>query len=212
MSDRYQGIAERFARETAEHTMTVRHDDGLYRHLRFQKPGSGSYWFDLITVPHALIFRGDGESFVFDRLDDMFAFFRGPVGHISPSYWAEKLTSHRDATRTYSKDVFDQQVAADLADVEKDYPGVTKAWDEHVNGVLAEYNTEYEDGARAALNDFEYLPEEVAGEPFRFQDTWEWELQDFHWWFLWALHGIVWGIAQYDAAKQAVETPAGVAQ
>lgn len=33
-------IAARFARDTAQHEMTVLHDDGLYRHLRFQR----TYW------------------------------------------------------------------------------------------------------------------------------------------------------------------------
>ena len=36
---------------------------------------------------------------------------------------------------------------------------------------------------------------------FTFTDVWEWEFKDYHWWFLWACHAIVWGIAQYDAAK-----------
>jgi hypothetical protein len=31
-----ESIAERFTRETAGHTMTIAHDDGLYRHLRFR--------------------------------------------------------------------------------------------------------------------------------------------------------------------------------
>jgi hypothetical protein len=29
-------IATRFAKDTATHRMTVLHDDGLYRHLRFE--------------------------------------------------------------------------------------------------------------------------------------------------------------------------------
>lgn len=198
---REQTIAERFKRETAKHEMTVLHDDGLYRHLRFRAPEFGCYWFDLITAPGVLIFRGDGESFVFSRLTDMFEFFRGPVGRINPHYWSEKLTSDRDSVMKYSQDLFNQQVADDLKAAEKDYPGVAKAWDEKVNGFLAEYNTEYEHDARAALNDFEYRPKGDDGEPFRFQDTWEWDLKDYHWWFLWSLHAIVWGIAQYDAAR-----------
>jgi hypothetical protein len=58
-------IAERFAKETAEHDMEIVHDDGLYRHLRFRHQGpnySSWYWFDLITVPGSLIFRGDGDG------------------------------------------------------------------------------------------------------------------------------------------------------
>ncbi|WP_326643051.1 hypothetical protein OG884_06225 [Streptosporangium sp. NBC_01755] len=201
-------IAERFKRETATHVMEIKHDDGLYRHLRFKSPKHGRYWFDLITVPHALIFRGDGESFVFSRTDDMFEFFRSGLWsdgslHIDAVYWAEKLTSDRDSVMKYSKELFDQQVAEELKEAEADWPGVTKAWDETVNDFFASYNTEYEHDARAAVDAFEFWLGDDTEEPFRFQDTGEWEFKDYHWWFLWALHGIVWGISQYDQARAA---------
>jgi len=45
---------------------------------------------------------------------------------------------------------------------------------------------------------------------FSFHDAWEWDLGDWDWQFLWCLHAIVWGIAQYDggttAARGAEET------
>ena len=43
-------------------------------------------------------------------------------------------------------------------------------------------------------------------EGFRFTDTWEWDLQDYDWTFLWCCHAIRWGISQYDAAT--VKVPA----
>src|SRR5947208_10170763 len=40
--------AIRFARDTAKHEMTVAHNDGLYRHLKFRNTEhSYLYWFDL---------------------------------------------------------------------------------------------------------------------------------------------------------------------
>lgn len=114
-------IAQRFARDTKDHKMTVLHDDGLYRHLRFQqevwrppllKPlKSGCYWFDLITAPDMLVFRGDGDSFVFHRDTDMFAFFRLSAwkGQPNYSYWAQKLTSTADVQR-YDQDLMAAQV------------------------------------------------------------------------------------------------------
>jgi hypothetical protein len=233
--------AERFPRDTANHVMTVLHDDGLYRHLRFAAPGYGAYWFDLITLPNSLVFRGDGESFVFTILgtDDLFTLFRRTAhkGSINPGYWSEKLSSERDAATDYSKDLFDEQVATDLVEAEKTWPGVTEAWTEHV-GEWSDYNTEYESEARRALDDFEFdksfsatcscgkkdgptdsysaamdwekrhapTPSKthktsIRQESFYFSDTGEWDLRDYAWWFLWACHGIVSGIAQYDAAK-----------
>jgi hypothetical protein len=209
----YEDIADRFARETAGHVMEIKHDDDLYRHIRFMNPKYSGYWFDLITVPGALMFQGDGETFSFRRLEDMFEFFRSGIYkdgslHTNPAYWAEKLTSDRDSVKTYSQDLLNHQVAEVLKEAEEEYPGVTPAWSEKTTGYLAEYNIEYEDEARAALNDFSYLPEGDEGEPFSFYDTWDWDLKDYNWWFLWALHGIVWGIRQYDQHKAAAARPA----
>lgn len=203
-----EDIAARFARDTAGHELTVLHDDGLYRHLRFMqpRPGSSCYWFELITVPGALIFRGDGESFVFSRLDDMFQFFRSGIRkdgsiHINPGYWLEKLTSDRNACMQYSEKLFTQRVAEYLAECEEDTPGVTAAWGKHLGEFSGDYDTSSEGSARQALNDFEFLPAGDAGRPFTFEDTWEWSFRDYDWWFLWACHAICWGIQRYDAAK-----------
>ncbi|GAA4221400.1 hypothetical protein FHR32_005070 [Streptosporangium album] len=203
MSRTERDMAERFARETAAHEMTVLHDDGLYRHLRFQQPGTGMYWFELVTWPGKLAFAGDVDGYAFSCTPDMLGFFRQSSwqGGINPTYWDEKVIASHDSVMTYSQDLFNKQVADDLKEAEEHYPGVTKAWNEKVNGDLAEYNTEHEHDARAALNDFEYLPEGASGEPFRFYDAWEWQLKDYNWSFLWCCHAIVWGIAQYDKAK-----------
>ncbi|MEU0589893.1 hypothetical protein [Streptomyces ardesiacus] len=37
---------------------------------------------------------------------------------------------------------------------------------------------------------------------FTFSDVGEWRLQDFDWWFLWACHAIVFGIARYDRVRK----------
>jgi hypothetical protein len=233
----YPEIAARFARDTAGHEMTVLHEDGLYRHLRFQS--HGFYWFDLITVPYALIFRGDGESYVFaiDATEDMFVLFRKSSykGSINPGYWSEKLRSSRDAATTYSQKLFEEEAARDLEAAEEHYPGITEAWAEHVE---SEFNIEYEDEARRALDEFRFgesyrascskcdwqldtdnrtaatlklhRHRNEAGDEhtgavrdltFVFSDTWEWQLQDYNWWFLWACHAILAGIARYDRLR-----------
>lgn len=150
--------AARFARESASHRMTVLHDSGLYRHLVFSDPTHGFYWFELITTPQQLVFSGDGNSYVFRRTEDMFQFFRSGIWrdgshHINPGYWSEKLTSGREAATSYSMELFEEEVAKTLADVESDYPGITAAWTEHVE---SEFNTEYEDEAIRALTTFEF--------------------------------------------------------
>src|SRR5690606_19663157 len=131
MSD-YTEIAARFANDTADHQMTVLHDDGVYRHLLFRDPQHSFNWFELITTPGQLVFSGDGDSYVFRRTTDMFDFFRSGIYrdgslNINPGYWSEKLASSRDAATSFSEELFKAEVAKTLADVEDDYPGVDAA-------------------------------------------------------------------------------------
>src|ERR1035438_10338294 len=67
---------ESFLADVAEHAMAVMQDNGVYRHLRFRKPGSSNMWFDLITWPGSLVISGDMGTWAFSRVEDMFAFFR----------------------------------------------------------------------------------------------------------------------------------------
>lgn len=151
--------AERFPRDTAGQAMTVLHDDGLYRHLHFTRNprGYGEYWYDVITTPHTPIFTGDGESYVFTvhPTEDLFDLFRRTATPktINPGYWSQKLTSERDAASDYSVGLFEEQVAEHLAEAEVEWPGVTAAWNKHVE---SEFNTEYEPEARRALDEFEF--------------------------------------------------------
>lgn len=203
----YTQIAKRFARDTAGHQMAVLHEDGLYRHLKFTDPEGSFYRFDLVTWPHNLMLRGDGFSFAFSvyPTEDMFDLFRRSAsGGINPGYWQEKVTAGRGEVEGYSEEFFKQQVAEELKTAEEFYPGVTAAWQAKAEGFHAEYNTEYEETAREALADFEYLPDGQFGEAWSFRYTDEWRLSDFSWEFLLACHAIVWGIGQYDAARQAV--------
>lgn len=200
----YADVKKRFEADTAKHEMTVLHDDGLYRHLQFKAPDRSSYWFNLITWPSVLTISGDMGCFVFARVEDMFEFFRG--NRINPQYWAEKVRADSGVT-DYDEDLLRKQVTEDLKTAEEGYPGVTAAWTEKVNGVFAEYYTTTENDARAALNDFEFLPEGDKGEPFRFQEVWEWDLRTYTHQFLWCCHAIQWGIAQYDGKR--VEAVAG---
>jgi hypothetical protein len=186
------------------HEMRILHDDGLYRHLRFKSPDHGSYWFELITAPGSLTFRGDGESFVFARERDMFGFFRSSRdGSINPGYWSEKLTSARDAAFKYDEESFRTQVWECVRTYRGIYRGLAKAVQAHFfDGWASEYDISFEDQARAALEAFSYTPNNWT-QPFTFTDTWEWDFKGFDWWFLWACHAIVWGIARYDEAKAA---------
>lgn len=208
-------IAQRFERETADHQMTVLHDDGLYRHLHFEahvwRPPlrklqrSSFYWFDLITVPGCLIFQGDGASFTFRRDQDMFEFFRGQ--RINPSYWAEKVTSGQEQITKYDEDLFTAIVNEAVAEAIKDDPSLSGLADAVKDDVLEswDYSIMHRPDAMRAAHEFVYYKNpddryDLAKHPdFQFSDIGEWVVEGYHWWFLWALHGIVWGISRYDA-------------
>jgi hypothetical protein len=113
----YPEIAARFAR----HEMTVLHDDGLYRHLRFEGTADSPfsrYPFHLITWPYNLVVKA-GWTFHFDidATPDMFDLFRNTAfsGQINPGYWAEKVRAGRDEIEGFDPDLFKGEIASTLA-------------------------------------------------------------------------------------------------
>jgi hypothetical protein len=119
MSD-YPEIAARFA----NHQMTVLHEDGLYRHLRFEGTADSpfgrypSYPFELITWPYNLVVKA-GWTFHFDigATEDMFVLFRRTAltGQINPGYWAEKVRAGRDEIEGYDPDLLKAEIGSTLA-------------------------------------------------------------------------------------------------
>lgn len=220
---------EQFLRDVGEHELTVLRDDGVERHLRFRKPGTSCYGFDLITWPGHLLITGDCGSFLFRRLEDMFEFFRcdlkrDPEGlGINPQYWSEKLLAtdcngrRGGAATEFSKEKFEASV---------------KRWfDDHFENEIAE-------DAELANDPDNQEPELIAGRKkvrdeiwseiesrvlncsdyetealdaamsfehhgFRFQDFYEVDNTDYTFHFIWCAYAIAWGIKRYDEAKTA---------
>lgn len=150
-------VSARFAKDTAHHEMTVLHDEGLYRHLRFRQPNdtdgkkwTGAYWFDLITWPGCLAINGDMGSFLFSRTDDMFTFFRGRKP--DPGYWAQKVRAG-DGIKRYSEDWFRQLVAEAAGECAEDWPGLTEAVETQI---LRNGDAYFEEGARQLLDGFQF--------------------------------------------------------
>jgi hypothetical protein len=115
----YPEISARFARDTAKHQMTVLHDDGLYRHLKFMNPEHGSFGaFELITWPYNLVVK-TGWTFHFDidATPDMFDLFRKTAlkGQINPGYWSEKVRAGRDEVKGFNPDLLKAEIASTVA-------------------------------------------------------------------------------------------------
>lgn len=132
-----QQIAARFARDTARHQMTVLHEDGLYRHLRFMNPGNGSIGaFELVTWPYNLVVKA-GWTFHFDidATEDMFDLFRrtAVLGEINPGYWSEKVRAGRDEIEGYDPDLLKREVASTLAQwMRDDLDNRVAKWAKHL--------------------------------------------------------------------------------
>ncbi|MGP4995500.1 hypothetical protein [Glutamicibacter ardleyensis] len=124
------GLLRSFSKNFGNHEMTVMHDEGLYRHLRFKNPKNGFYWFDLITWPGNLTITGDMGTYAFARLEDMFDFF---TGYINTDYWAEKLkagaSGGRSEVKNYDESLFKQWLVQDFWQHSRDMDhDVTTAW------------------------------------------------------------------------------------
>lgn len=197
--------AEVFLKDVAEHAIKVLHADGIYRHVRFKKPGDSNFWFDLITWPGCLTIRGDMGTWVFSRVEDMFTFFRVDELKINPSYWAEKIQNGvhggQDTCKVFSAALFKEQVLNRLGN-----------WD---------LSTEALEHVKFRLGTEVFTDEEgYFGEYEHYRKLWEFncngvqfdcELPDgkhhnYH--FVWCLYAIVWGIQQWDAMQSAGERPA----
>jgi hypothetical protein len=197
-------FAEQFTRDIATHQMHVIRDDGVHRHIRFKRPDTMCMHFDLITWPGYLCYTGDMGTYVFQRLNDMFTFFRRGEnrGHyrIDLRYWAEKLeaSDRGDGVREWTAEKFKAEVRdrfeQDTSD-EEEWPAERKA----------ELWSEIEEQVCAAADDSEHHAWvalwELEHDGFRFQD-WERDCKVWTHRFLWCCHALEWAIATYDAAKQ----------
>ncbi|CAM6782018.1 DUF1266 domain-containing protein [Leclercia adecarboxylata] len=130
----------RFLLDTAEHRLTVIRDDGLYRHLRLQRPGTSCYYYDVITWPGYLTVVGDMGTWTFSRIADMFEFFGGWTGEINTHYWSEKLEAGASFSgrellaKEYDHDAFcrsqKESLSEYLEDTEDDADEENEDWDD----------------------------------------------------------------------------------
>lgn len=214
LEDQLAKSAERFTSETSDHKMTVLRNDGVYRHLRFMNPRNSAYWFEIHTGPSFLLFRGDGDSYVFSNGDlDMFRSFRHSIFrdgslHPDPGYWTQKLSSGEQAEK-WSPEVFEEDLEAQIVSLVEEEV-LPPEHEERFRHELGEHLL-YEDLSSAdlavkAVDEFDFYFEEPdrykSGHrpDVEFDDPWEWitHCTEYQWWYLWALHGILHGIRQYD--------------
>ena len=190
---------EGFLQDVREHRMTVLHDSGVYRHVRFAKPGTCLMQFDLVTWPGYLAFSGDVGAYVFSRLRDMFEFFRdsrpwptGPI-EVNLGYWAEKCQAQdcSSGIREYSPERFREKVEQWVADADLS--------EECRAAVQREVLSRAEEGEYAARQALEQFDREYR---LGFEDFWEADCRDWTVRYVWCCRALCWAIHQYDAARR----------
>ena len=214
---------ERFLRDVAKHELIVIRDDGVNRHIRFKKPDSRDMCFDLITWPGHLCYTGDMGTYVFQRLTDMFEFFRtdreynqsrGRKLGINLGYWTEKLIAvdgnrHGGNPKAFDegkfKRVINEYRVQWMRDAKEnnslDKEGRRELWEAVDDEVLCML----EDGgdrAQYAAYDFHHAdPRGSQRRGWQFEDLFERDFTEYTHSIVWCCYALAWGIEQYDAAK-----------
>lgn len=208
-----------FLKDVENHVMESIRDDGLYRHIRFRRPGTMCMHFDLITWPGYLCYTGDMGTYVFWRLDDMFEFFRtdqdcarrhGKQLRINLGYWSEKLQAvdggHRSGRpKEYSSAKFSRAVTERLIEWMR-HDGLDRDGRRELRQLV-------EDDVLAAAYDGEVRAFDAAtgfcanvgGRIFEFTDFWEYDLTEYTHHFIWCCYALAWGIQVYDESKASKE-------
>lgn len=197
---------KQFLKDVATHRMIVMHSDGVYRHLRFKRPGTSCMHFDIVTWPGYLAYSGDMGCFVFQRLDDMLEFFRTDGQGINPGYWSEKLQAvdgERGGGKAteFSEDKFRKVIneyrVRWVRECGLDKEERRELWESVENEVLDLLDESGESAVNAAYG----FKHRAGGYTFRLDDFFEHTLTDYTHHFIWCCYAIVWGVQQYDLAN-----------
>lgn len=225
-----------FLRDVKDHAMTIIRDDGVNRHIRFSRPGTVCYHFDLITWPGYICYTGDMGTYVFKRMTDMFEFFRqdraynesvGRAFSINLGYWTEKLVAI-DGNRCGGKvkefdaEIFTRAIneyrvqwmrdAKESGSLNK--KGRRALWEAVDDEVLSNLD-DGGDMAQHAAHNFNYDPVFNSKRKYgwSFHDLFESDFTEYTHSIVWCCYALAWGIEQYDMARSKVsaELDAGVA-
>lgn len=215
---------ESFLKDVQDHKIKILHDDELYRHIRFSD-GSSNMYFDLITAPGLLLYRGDMGCYEFERLSDMFKFFRtdreynkkmGRKLSINTGYWAEKCQSESrfgSGIKAFCHDSFEETVlryAKEFAE-ERNLSGeALDDFNDQINDLVTSVSNEHE--AYEALREWYFNSIEISNDEFlEFTsedifgpDAWEYDFTEYTYRFVWCCYAMAWGIEQYDNEKSEI--------
>ena len=205
-----QPTKERFLKDIKDHQIEIIKDDGVYRHIKCQSPDTWNMGFYIITFPGGLLYTGDVGTYEFERIEDMFRFFRSGIDektgdiNISSAYWAEKCLSESifgNGIKEFDPELFKERIKEYFEQYYEDNDSKEKetVWEE-IKSQILDFSEDSEWSLVAALNNFS-LYHGIDTE-FAFYDFWDGfsgMSKTFH--FIWCLYAIVWTIQKYDEIK-----------
>jgi len=197
----YSKSLARFKEDTVNHELTVMEGTRSVRHMRFGEKGSPFYAIYITTFPGRLVVTGDMGSYTFQRLNDMFEFFRGK--DINPGYWGENLEAEPRGSeygKKWSEKAFHNAVSAyltnNLDDPEDLDEKAQRAQVALVRKIKREAaDVECKEEAEEWVRDFAH------GE-FLFDVFYEYDCTEFTDRYLWICHAIVEVIKRYDVLNE----------
>lgn len=190
---RWEKIKRQFIKDVKNHKLEIKLDNGVYRHLTFKRPDTFCYRFDLVTFPGHLAITGDMGSNVFNRLHDMFEFFKGGINF---GYWSEKLVAEEPSHDECRGQKFDLKTFYSnlKEDIQNQLPEKSKIYTNKIyKEVLAQLDDVDSKNWHYALSKVE-----VEGLDFSY---FEYDNTVFSYHFLWRCFAISWGIKKYEEMK-----------
>lgn len=99
----------------ADHVITERSRQGVFRSWKCAKPNSWTYGFYITTIPGTIIVTGDIGDLIVQRVYDMLPFSRRSCG--DTGYFASKVP-HAIPTKEFSRDLAKEWIIEQLKDEE----------------------------------------------------------------------------------------------
>jgi hypothetical protein len=170
----------------------------------FKRPDTICMMFSLTTTPGRLIYAGDMGCFVFERIQDMFKFFRTDR-EPNFGYWHEKLVAidRNGGSEEYSVDKFKENLTGYVTGNQDLTPEDFQEVQDFISTAVDYFTDE---GPKIAYKEvYEFALSRSPRKQF-FVDFFEYSDKVYTLRYEWACHAIKWGIAKYDEAKASAES------
>jgi hypothetical protein len=153
----YSDIARHFASDFAEAELTVRREDGLFRHIEFAAPKTMNRLI-VVTWPYNLLVAGSHGSYHFERwgadTEDMFDWLRGL--RVDADSWSSKLVNGYESVREYDRARMEAQINERVAEAVRDDWAPEGLEGEVREEILDSHLLDTKDTAFQLVSEFEY--------------------------------------------------------